>query len=67
MARLRRTSIGLASAWFPSRRSTELHSGARPGARSIQVREPGTSLAGGSWRRYLCTGIAEGRWGFHQG
>ena len=53
-------------AWLPSRRSTELHNGARSTGRSIQVRAPGASMVCGSGRIYLCTGIVEGRWGFHQ-
>src|ERR1035441_3908510 len=67
IACLRRTSIGLARAWLPSRRSTELHNGARSIERSIQVREPGSSIGCGSWRMYLWIGIADGRCGFHQG
>jgi hypothetical protein len=54
MRRLRCGSIGSISAWLPSRRSTEHHSGALSMRRSGQVRSVSTT---GTKRRYLSKGI----------
>src|SRR6185437_8360500 len=64
---LRRGSIGFANAWLPSRRSTELQSGGRSMARSVQVRSCGANIVGGFSRTYRWIGMAEGCCRFHHG
>ena len=64
--RLRTGSIGSISAWLPSRRSTEHHSGALSMMRSGQVRSWSTI---GTYGRYLSKGIGSGGGGcgWHRG
>src|SRR5690606_13973969 len=67
MRRLRGVSMGSASAWLPSRRSTGTHSGACSIRRRGQVRSTAGSGTRSCAGRYRWYGMALGRWGFHAG
>jgi hypothetical protein len=65
--RLRAVSIGSASAWLPSRRSTGTQRGARSMRRPGQDRSVGAISTRSCAGRYRWYGIAPGRWGFQDG